>query len=108
MKYFTLILSFYIFALVIFPCGDKSDCGQQDSRQNTLAEKHHSDHSEHSDHCSPFCICACCSHFITAPNLFVSHTNATIQYPNSRNLSIYKIPAIKEAFTKIWQPPKLS
>jgi hypothetical protein len=103
-KYFTLILSFYIFAMVAMPCGDKDDCQNQDTELSALADNDHSDHEGDTENCSPFCICACCGHSVTAPDFFASLTSL-VQYP-TKNLSIYTASFVSGAFSKIWQPPK--
>jgi hypothetical protein len=105
-KYLALIFSFYFFALAVMPCSDKDDCTYQSSEQSPFSTTDHSDHDGDTENCSPFCMCACCGHSVTAPDFFVS-LPSLVQYP-SKNLSFYKASFVSGAFSKIWQPPKIS
>ena len=59
MKIFAYILSFFILALTVNPCIDRSydnTLQKLELSQSTNNDNHHTEN----DHCSPFCSCQCC------------------------------------------------
>lgn len=63
MKWITVILSLYIFALSVYPCGDAcaSDIETYYEHMTDTHEHSHSNEDGEEDDCSPFCSCDCCS-----------------------------------------------
>ena len=62
MRIFASIISIFILALSIVPCGD----GLQQNSVNIeiKAKDHDHNHSDHEDDCTPFCACVCCGSMI--------------------------------------------
>lgn len=111
MNYLPIILSFYILALSLLPCGDVVSVFEEVDLVSIETAKQEDQH-EHSnncndDPCSPICGCSCCSIIMDYIRAIFIHLVApqkpSVQLPNTFNnkigiLSIYDI----------WQPPKLS
>lgn len=105
-KYLVFLFSFYILVLAVMPCGDKDDCQHQDTEQSALSDNDQTDHEGDTENCSPFCICACCGHSITAPDYFIPLPFLN-QHP-AKNSSSYAEAFVSGALVQIWQPPKIS
>lgn len=113
MKYLTIILSFYIFALSLLPCGDACG-GVVKLWDDWLGVEHiaHDDHEQHSntcndDPCSPLCGCSCCSIVMDYPMEIA--INLVIPPKPSLFLPDNYIGFISLLSTyDIWQPPRLS
>ena len=104
MRFFTIIFTAYIFALSFAPCGDDVDCSKHIANKTEQTGNKH-DHKTES--CSPFCICACCSHISN----FFSHKIEAYKYTLTFTAPILissNETFISELHTNIWQPPKLS
>lgn len=113
MKQSVIILSTYLFALSLFPCGDVCG-GIVELWQEWFDIEHieHPDHDQHSntcddDPCTPLCGCSCCSITLDYPlELFITlglpvappTLEPSFNPDNSGILSVYDI----------WQPPKFS
>ncbi|MEZ4773104.1 MAG: DUF6660 family protein [Bacteroidia bacterium] len=106
MKIFTLIFSFYLFALAVMPCSDKDDCKYQGADQSTFASTDHSDHDTDTENCSPFCMCACCGQSIT--NIFYPTTLRNLTPIATKYFPVYNASFVSEVYLSIWQPPKIS
>ena len=106
MKIFTIIFTFYLFALAIVPCGDKDDCKNQNSEFADLADNDHSDHDEDSENCSPFCVCACCGH--STGSVFYHVALYNLIPVAAQDVPIYNASFVSEEYLSIWQPPKIS
>lgn len=104
MKFIAVILSISILVLSLAPCGDEIDCNNHiANKTEQTGDKH--DHKTES--CSPFCICACCSHI---SNIFSEKTDICkfnlILVAQAQPCSNETF--ISESHSNIWQPPKLS
>ncbi|MBK7810010.1 MAG: hypothetical protein IPI50_02040 [Saprospiraceae bacterium] len=106
MKGFSIIFSFYLFALAILPCRDSDDCNYQGSEQSIVDTKHHSEQESHSDHCSPLCVCACCGQ----TTIICFYPTAFYNPPTliKQGDPIYNASFFLEVYLPIWQPPKIS
>jgi hypothetical protein len=113
MKIATQILTIYMIALSLIPCGDGGG-GIVEIVNHFMGVEHQhvSDHEQHSngcgdDTCTPFCVCSCCSITTSIP--------ANASFTSGYFTLIYqKLPSFKSNFyssgflTSIWQPPRFS
>jgi hypothetical protein len=112
MKFFSLILSVYIFCLAIMPCNDMHLL-LEESKQ---AIAHHDDHTTHDHdqdtekHCSPFCTCTCCHTSVNfefgSKNVLVS--TKFVQVSRVDNTFLYYDSPSSTYRNTIWQPPKVN
>lgn len=101
MKWIYCILSLYILALSLAPCGDSEDC--KENMQMIVAEDH-SDHEHQSENCSPFCTCNCCSVQVVPAKTNVFSLVLNFQNHNGSQF----IPSmLQEIPLSIWQPPQI-
>jgi hypothetical protein len=113
MKIAVYILTIYMLALALIPCGDGGG-GIVEIVHELMGTEHHDseDHEQHSnncedDHCSPLCICNCCSSVfdpsekeqvaLKVPNWVFLETPI---FTDQVKLSNYA--------DSIWQPPRCS
>ena len=113
MKIATHILTIYMIALSLIPCGDGGGGFVEIANHLFgLEHQHVSDHEQHSngcgdDTCTPFCVCSCCSITTSIP--------ANASFTGGYFTLIYqKLPSFESNFypsgflTSIWQPPRFS
>ena len=104
-RFFFLILSFFLLYLSCLPCTDSKECNAK-AEVKASASTNHQEHNHQSEACSPFCTCSCCA----APVFFSPFTK--VQDPNSAlqtaKYSLYDVSFNSEVFSSIWQPPQLS
>ena len=103
MKYFTFILSIYIFVLNFTPCGDYNT---DDNDVKTEISHTAGDDHQHQDSysCSPFCICQCCH--INATYFQFSYTKYEITFISTQDF-LYHNGIEKDFTTSILQPPRV-
>lgn len=109
MKTFAFILSLYILALSIVPCGDGMLHGEEEHNHTTevaTGDNEHN-HSEHKDHCTPFCVCACCGTMIAMPTIHAVSFAKEIQTANAFQFH-YTFNYSFDFSKGIWHPPSLS
>ena len=100
LKIFAAILTLYLGALIVWPCGDLA-CEQQ--LQQT--EQHDHDHGEDTeDLCSPFCHCQCCHVNVVLSQPFFSFENAD---PYTVYSSLYSDLVPDSPFISMFRPPKV-
>ena len=109
MKYLSLLLSIYLWALTAVPCSDMPNIEQDNVRYSTISQADTSSEHEHShsDICSPFCVCACCQVLIVFPfsptfTLQVPITNVDMDYNTH-----YTYKKVMAYYGAIWTPPKV-
>ncbi|HQX44133.1 MAG: hypothetical protein IPG21_09070 [Saprospiraceae bacterium] len=93
-------------ALSIMPCADDIEGRFISTDTSFLPTSDHSDHNSSSDHCTPFCICACCGHFVDFQ--FHSYFLLPRVQEDNKVFSFYPTNFIPEVYISIWQPPKIS
>ncbi|MEP7171688.1 MAG: DUF6660 family protein [Bacteroidota bacterium] len=101
MKFLTLILACYTFALSIAPCNDIHE-GQTNVPMTIQAAQEH--HQEDNDICSPFCLCSCCQGFVvisTIKNIQVVPSFSKGDY------ALYNEQVHSSFAANHWQPPRL-
>lgn len=104
MKFFALILSFYILFLTALPCKDVHHVYAQDLSEQLSTHRTDNNHNDN-DHCSPFCTCdSCISHVI--PVLETIHPECTDF--TFAEFGTYSVSYCSSLFASIWQPPKIS
>ena len=113
MKITVHILSIYMLALSLVPCGDGGGGIVEIAKHFFEVEhSHFSDHVQHSndcedDNCSPFCICSCCSSGMDYP------VKPALQLRTPTTL-VGTIPSFIPTFISspynhaVWQPPTFS
>lgn len=103
MKFFAVILSFYMLALNCFPCGDGEECNVK-TEQN-ISASHQQDHEHESEACTPFCSCACCA----AAGFYhpVSNTKITQLVFHAGKILYLKDNFHSYDLHSVWQPPKI-
>ncbi|MEW7290048.1 DUF6660 family protein [Aquimarina sp. 2304DJ70-9] len=103
MKFLTIILSLYFFALNFVPCEDAYsdiDDVQAEISQNLDIDYDHNG----SDQCSPFCQCHCCHVHVINFNIVQFETQ--LAYISSKIFS-HNEGIIKDIALPILQPPQL-
>ena len=102
MKFLTIILSLYLFALNLAPCADYDALGNDIKTEVSQLVDNDHQHQD-SDLCSPFCICQCC-HISTIPfdipDLKLNPSLITTK------IIFYKNGIEKDFTSSILQPPK--
>ncbi len=98
-----IILRYYLFALMLFPCGDEQVGAELDAIDTVLLsqDEGHQDHSEHDD-CSPLCVCHCCHlHYVV-------HDHNEIQFlkPYSIFSKVYLSDIPEDQVKDFLKPPK--
>ncbi|MBY0426353.1 MAG: hypothetical protein K2Q22_12000 [Cytophagales bacterium] len=103
MRFFTIVLSFFVLMLSIAPCSDVENCNQEDVELTA----DHTDHQHEQDFCSPFCICACCgcSGFIVSVPFFQMQGKG---FRISKLIVLPDFEFVSSFYYSFWQPPKLS
>lgn len=103
MRSFVFILSFYILALVVLPCGCAEVCIENEQVECSLGGKeipHHNDELP----CQPFCTDYCCVTVIQ-----VSEVQDTYTVPFTFIRTLYTLFSFNEILGDIygfWNPPK--
>jgi len=111
MKYFPIILGFYLLALAIIPCADGTTMGVYDTDEPLTLEwsgtaDHDHDHDA-TDYCSPLCSCSCCHITIRPPVKIGWQLDLPL-------LILTQTPIVQSdvrdfaCLDDIWQPPKFS
>ncbi len=112
MKIAIHILTIYMLALALIPCGDGGGGIVEIAHELFGVEDHDThEHDQHSnncgdDHCSPFCICNCCSSVFDPP----VKTQVALKFPNSipREIPPFSYQAkLSNYASSIWQPPRI-
>ena len=109
MKVFLIIFSVFILFLSISPCCDSDGCIETSKTIDKIhsTSKEHQD-KEHQDFCSPFCVCACCSHSIATSKLFQAFYEITIVLEENYKQNHYTSNFLSKFEPSIWQPPKIA
>lgn len=97
MRWFSVILALYVFALSVQPCTDA-----QVANHETCAVQTEGDQHEHMDLCSPFCTCTCCAGVTL---VVIDHSPrvspvGSLAY-NDGTAFVLSMPRIP-----VWQPPQ--
>ncbi|MCY1539397.1 hypothetical protein D9M68_749800 [compost metagenome] len=104
MRYLVLLFAFYVAALTLMPCGDKSEVSSIKYAASFKAQTGaHSDCN--ADPCSPCCACTCCSvsrHLLGQPAPKFMNESVSDIYAE------YSNHAIENQNIAIWQPPQFS
>ncbi|WP_394370986.1 DUF6660 family protein [Echinicola marina] len=100
-----IIVRYYLFALMLFPCGDEQAQINIDSPETIFISQDHGNH-DHTDHddCSPLCVCHCCHLH------YVIHDKPEIRFVKCYTATnrVY-IPTIPEGqIQDFLKPPKAS
>jgi hypothetical protein len=104
MKFFSLILSFYIVLLTAMPCADELPGPIGGAASAVSAHKTDGHHTD-TDHCSPFCTCDCCAtHVITVNYIVHLECSDFIRFEYSE----FSVSYISSSFAAIWQPPEIA
>jgi len=100
MKFFALILSFYVMALTAVPCDDAFAIDDNSVRLELLDQNQHQ--SKDVDLCTPFCFCNCCQ------TLSQTTTFSTTQVTFTGFDIITPVLVQNEMVctTTFWRPPK--
>ena len=103
MKFFVVILSFYVLALNCFPCKDSGECNVKTDQNISASHQQH--HEQESEACTPFCSCACCA----AAGFYHQVSNTPI---TRLVLQAGKFFYLNDHFNSydlhsVWQPPKI-
>lgn len=102
MKFLTIILSLYIFALNLAPCADYDALGNDIKTEVSQLVDNDHQHQD-SDLCSPFCICQCC-HISTIP-FDIPDLKLNTSFITTKN-NFYQKGLEKDFTSSILQPPK--
>ncbi|WP_215225719.1 DUF6660 family protein [Echinicola shivajiensis] len=98
-----IILRYYLFALMLFPCGDEQVQIDTDSTDTIFLaqDEGHQNHSDHDD-CSPLCVCHCCHLH------YVIHDQAEINFikPYSIFNKVYVSDIPEDQVKDFLKPPK--
>ncbi len=102
MKFLTLLLAIYFFALNFYPCGDV--IVDHEDIKVEISFDHNTEH-EHCDLdlCSPFCQCHCC-HVHTSDLVF--HHYSILKFPYSKSIFGHFEKINEGATFKLLQPPR--
>jgi hypothetical protein len=106
MKFFTLLLAFYLLAISLLPCSDvHNDC------KNTLTQneqQQNQDHkTTHRDICSPFCSCSCCQVVSNIPQQTIfPQLEAKFQFLAAPVFLTQSNFFHSQFLSSIWQPPR--
>lgn len=103
MKFFALVLVFYIMGLVIMPCPDVLDHNALQKTESSLNRT--PGHQNESDLCSPFCTCNCCAHSVMCQHSFPGLNHFTF---SDRAYPDYSTGFVSSVYASFWQPPKIS
>ena len=113
MKIATNILTIYMLALSLIPCGDGGGGFVEIANHIFGVEHQHvSDHEQHSngcgdDTCTPFCVCNCCSISVNVPTNIDFHDKHIMLV--SKKLPFDKSNFYPSGFvTSFWHPPIFS
>lgn len=102
MKFFSLIMSFYLLLLPFIPCRDSNDLNAKQEVKISTASHQHQEHE--SETCSPMCACSCCAVSVDANNTITYN----IPPPAFKQVKFYSRPNFYQFdFNSIWQPPKI-
>jgi hypothetical protein len=101
-KFFCLLLSFYVIILAAKPCCSDNDCvaiaKEKTSKQAT--------NEKGCLGCSPFFTCGSCVGFIAGKQVVINLP--LVMEGTISELPAYQQPRIPKVFSSIWLPPKLS
>ena len=105
MKFFTLIMSFFLLYISCLPCGDRLECNAK-TEQKISAKTNHQQHKHTSEACTPFCTCSCCAasafHQPFAKQQILKQMFQSVKYHIQNDLFL------SQEFSSIWQPPKIA
>ena len=109
MKYLSLLLSIYLWALTAVPCSDMPNTEQDNVRYSTISQADTSSEHEHShsDICSPFCVCACCQVLIVFPFSSTFTPQVPITNVDRDYDTYYTYKKVTAYYGAIWTPPKV-
>ena len=105
MKFFTLIMSFFLLYLSCLSCSDSKECNIN-AEQKVSATTNHEQHKHTSEACTPFCNCSCCA--ASAFHQPFAKQQALKQIFQSVKYHIQNDSFLSQEFSSIWQPPKIS
>ncbi len=105
MKFFGIIMSFYLLALSCFPCNDRQESNVK-AEQKISTTTQQQQHQAGDEACTPFCTCSCCpASAFYQPFPYFSVYKAVFQ---SVKYPIYTSSFCSEVSSSIWQPPKIA
>jgi len=104
-RYFLIIISFYLLALPFVPCSDARDCETAAVATSQIEQEQHEEHEDEEESCTPFCYCACCTYSTILP-----YQQAIAQLLPSFTSPSGDITTDLLAFESfaIWQPPRMN
>ncbi|RKW15491.1 MAG: hypothetical protein D8H93_07795 [Capnocytophaga sp.] len=109
MKYLSLLLSIYLWALTAVPCSDMPITQEDNVYYSSISQADSSSEHEHLplDICSPFCVCACCQVLIVFPFLPTFTSQVLITNKDTDNDVYYTYKKVMAYYGAIWTPPKV-
>lgn len=104
MRFFGIILAFWLLLLSCFPCSDRQ---QEYAHDDTAVVSNSTDQQQHEDgieHCTPFCVCACCAvSTVSQEPVYYSFQRPLF---GKATYTDYETPLFSNIAVSIWQPPR--
>lgn len=110
MKVLFSIITAYLVALFIMPCGDlyKKDMSHAHEYPIQTSYQYDHVHAEAVDSCSPFCVCGCCGMVSSVDFQWGIYTVKVKSFVLSKSKVYFRPIFIPSYFGEIWQPPQIN